>query len=103
MQPNPSAQKKLIQECQRGERLAQRLLFKKFYSLGMRLCLRYTANQEEAKEMLNDGFFKILTNIKQFDLNLPFIPWLKTVLIHSAIDYHRRKKTFRYKIILLWD
>ncbi len=99
MQPNPSSLIQLLEECQRGERLAQRMLFKEFYNFGINLCLRYATNKQEAQEMLNDGFFKVLTKIDQFDLNFPFRPWLKTVLIHAAIDYHRRKKVLLFKAI----
>jgi len=99
MQPNPSNLLQLLEGCQRGERLAQRMLFKEFYSFGMNLCMRYAANHQEAQEMLNDGFFKVLTKIDQFDPKFPFHPWLKTVLIHSAIDYHRRKKMMLFKEI----
>lgn len=99
MQPNSSNLLKLLEGCQRGERLAQRMLFKEFYSFGMNLCMRYAANYQEAQEMLNDGFFKVLTKIDQFDAKFSFLPWLKTVLINSAIDYHRRKKMMQFKDI----
>ena len=99
MQSNPSNLIQLLEGCQRGERLAQRMLFKEFYSFGMSLCLRYATNKQEAQEMLNDGFFKVLTKINQFNLAYPFRPWLKTVLIHAAIDYHRRKKMLLFKEI----
>lgn len=99
MQTKDSQLKLILEGCRRGERLAQRMLFQQFYSYGMSLCLRYATNKEEAQEMLNDGFFKVLTKINKYNPAFPFRPWLKTVLVHAAIDYHRRKKKFFTKEI----
>jgi RNA polymerase sigma-70 factor (ECF subfamily) len=86
--------KLILEGCKRQERLAQRLLFQRFYNFGMGLCMRYAANKEEAQEMLNDGFYKVFTKIDQYKMEFPFSPWLRTVIVHAAIDYHRRKKAF---------
>ncbi len=94
MQTDKTTIDKLVEGCKQGNRSAQRKLFQQFFSYGMKICLRYAANREEAEEMLSDGFFRVLTKIGQYDSAYPFLPWLKTVLINTAINYNRRKKGF---------
>ena len=82
---------KLIRACQRGDRAAQRQLYEANYSWGLNLCLRYARDREEAREMLNDGFLKVFTRLDRWQQHKPFRPWLKTVLVHTAIDHYRRR------------
>lgn len=58
----------------------------------MSICLRYADNRDEAAEILNDGFMKIFTNIRQFDLSKPLKPWLRKVMINTAINRYRQKQ-----------
>ena len=76
--------------CQRGRSGSQRKLYEHFYGYAMSICLRYTHCREEAAEILNDTFFKVLTQVDHYDPAYPFRPWLRRILINTAIDYHRR-------------
>ena len=40
--------KKLIEACLKGDSLAQKRLFKKYYNLMFAICLRYTNDQDNA-------------------------------------------------------
>ena len=82
----------LIEGCLRGHRESQKLLYQKFYSYGMSISLRYAANHDEASEILNDGFMKIFSNLKKFDLSRPFKPWLSKILVNTAIDHYHKKQ-----------
>lgn len=87
--------KTVIAACKQGDEQAQHQLYKELYNYGMSICIRYANQREEAYEMLNDGFYKIFTKIHQYDSDLPFRPWFKVVMVHAAIDYHRRRKEFQ--------
>lgn len=80
----------ILQGCLRGSRNSQRKLYEYFYGYAMNVCLRYSKNREEAVEVLNDAFLKVFTKLGQYDPEYPFRGWLRRILIHSAIDYHRR-------------
>jgi RNA polymerase sigma-70 factor (ECF subfamily) len=58
----------------------------------MSICLRYTSQREEARSMLNMGFFKILKNLKKFDLNTSFGSWIHRIMVNTLIDEYRKKK-----------
>ena len=71
---------------------SQKLLYEEFYAYGMSICLRYADTRDEAAVILNDGFMKIFTNIKQFDLSKPLKPWLRKVIVNTAINHYRQKQ-----------
>ncbi|HFA48409.1 MAG TPA: RNA polymerase sigma factor [Bacteroidetes bacterium] len=80
----------LVKAVQNGNKAGQRKLYELYYSYGMSICLRYAANKEEAQEILNDSFYKVFTKIDQYNQARPFKQWFRAILIHSAIDYHRK-------------
>ena len=82
----------LITGCQKKYRESQELLYRTFYGYGMSICLRYVDNREEAAEILNDGFMKIFTNIGKFEQDKPFKPWLRQILVNTAINHYRKEQ-----------
>ena len=59
----------------------------------MSICLRYSDNRDDAAEILNDGFMKIFSNLKTFDLSKPFKPWLRKIIVNTAINrYHQKQR-----------
>lgn len=66
------------------------MLYEKYYAYGIGICYRYAYNKEEALEILNDSFLKVFENIDNYDPDQPFMPWFKKIIIHKAIDYHRK-------------
>ncbi len=80
----------LIDGCRRGRRSSQMKLYEMYFSYAMAVCLPYARSREEAEEMVNDGFLKVFTKIDQYDEQQPFKPWLRKIMVHTAIDYHRK-------------
>ena len=65
-----------------------------FYSYAMAICLRYAYTKTDASEILNDSFLKVFNNIDGFDEGLPFKPWLRKIVVNTAIDYYRKNAKF---------
>ncbi len=82
--------KQLIVDCTHNKRESQKALYKHFYSYCMGICMHYARNREDAVEMMNDGFLNVFTYIRKFDLNRPFKPWLKRIMVNSAIDHLKK-------------
>jgi len=84
---------KIIKGCQQRQRDSQKELYEKFYAYGMSITLRYADSRDQGVEILNDSFMKVFENIRKFDSERPFKPWLRRIIINTAIDhYHRNKK-----------
>ncbi len=64
-----------------------------FYAYGMSITLRYADSRNQAASILNDAFMKVFTNIKDFDTDRPFKPWLRQIIVNTAINhYHKNQK-----------
>lgn len=83
----------LIAGCLQGNRKSQEKLYQRFYAYGMSVCLRYTDTEDEAIEVLNDGFMKVFTKLDTFDAQKPFQSWFRRILVNTAINhYHKYEK-----------
>jgi RNA polymerase sigma-70 factor, ECF subfamily len=85
----------VLSACIAGNHQAQRFLFKKFFSYSKSICLRYTSCNEEAEDVLNEGFLKVFNNLKTYDPTYPFKAWLRTLMVNTAISYNRKYKKHR--------
>ncbi|AQG80038.1 RNA polymerase sigma factor [Spirosoma montaniterrae] len=82
----------VIRACRANDPRAQRTLFKQFFGYAKSICLRYTASVEEAEDVLNEGFLKAFQNLNNYDENLPFKAWLRTILVNTAISHYRKNQ-----------
>jgi RNA polymerase sigma factor (sigma-70 family) len=81
----------LIQGCKRSDRDSQRLLYQHYYSYALSICIRYSRNIPEAKEVVNDGFMKVFAKIDQYNNDSPFKGWLRKIMINTSIDQYRKE------------
>lgn len=85
---------RILEGCKKENRNCQRALYELYYGYGLSIGLRYAHNREEAVEILNDAFIKVFSKLHQYNIEQPFKPWFRRILIHSAIDYHRAQHKF---------
>lgn len=88
----------LIKSCIEGKRQAEYELFKLCYPYLMSICIRYTRNQHKAKEVLNLGFYKILSNLNKFEQQSPIKPWIRKIMINTLINEFKKEKLHSQKI-----
>jgi RNA polymerase sigma-70 factor (ECF subfamily) len=86
----------LIDECKQFNRLAQQLLYNKYAPAMKGLCYRYVNDWELVKDILQEGFIKVFSNIRQYEGKGPFESWIKRIFINTAISYLRKQKNNRY-------
>lgn len=79
----------LLRGCLDENREAQRKLYRLFYGYAMSICIRYSKDAEEAKDVLNDGFLKVFTKLQQYDSKKPFKGWVRRIMINTALDNYR--------------
>ena len=84
--------RQLLKDCARGDRRAQFQLYKRCYSVLMGVCMRYKKNEEDAAEVLNQGFLKILNNIDKYREEVPFEAWIRRIMINTVIDEFRKNR-----------
>lgn len=85
-------QPQLIKDCINRNRRSEYELYKLTYSYLMSISIRYTRNQDLAKEYLNVGFLKILSNLEKYKEEIPFKAWIRKIMINTLIDEYRKQK-----------
>lgn len=86
----PLDETELIRACIRQERWAQQLLYEEYYSRMMGLCLRYAGSQDEALDILHEGFIKVFNHIGKYQPGTSLSAWIRRIIVNTAIDYYRR-------------
>ncbi|HMC84045.1 MAG TPA: sigma-70 family RNA polymerase sigma factor [Chitinophagaceae bacterium] len=93
--------KNIIEGCLKNDRKAQELLYKQFYSPMISICLRYTRNEEDALEVLHNGFLKVFKHLATYDTaKASLYTWIKTIMVNSAIDFIRSRQKFKTQVEL---
>ena len=89
-----------IRGCALNNRESQKKLYSSFYGYAMSICHRYTNHEEDATEILNDGFLKVFVEIYRFkpaytDTINSFKGWIRKIMIYTAIDHFRKNMKHR--------
>ena len=79
----------LIDLCLAGESLAQKHLYDRFSPTMFGVCLQYSKNHEEARDILQEGFIKVFRKLKQFKGKGSFEGWMRRIFINTALERYR--------------
>jgi RNA polymerase sigma factor (sigma-70 family) len=82
----------IVKKCVKGDRKAQHELYKIFYSKMMGVCYKYSNNAEDAKDLLQDGFVKVYSNLKKYNFEGSLEGWIRRIMVNTAIDHFRKNK-----------
>lgn len=86
----------LILACQRQEEWAIRKVYEENYGMMMSVCLRFAGGENDALDLLHDGYIKVIKNFNKFQAGTSLVSWLHRVMVNSCIDHYRkmsRRKT----------
>ena len=86
----------IVKQCVKGDRKAQRELYKTFYGKMMSVCYRYSNNSEDAKDILQDGFVKVFGNLKKYNFTGSLEGWIRRIIVNTAIDHYRKHKNVHF-------
>jgi RNA polymerase sigma-70 factor (ECF subfamily) len=84
--------KGLADKCKAGDRAAMRILYERFYSPMLGVCLRYAANYADAEDFVQDGFIKVFNDIHSFKGSGSLEGWIRRVIINSVLMKLRKAK-----------
>jgi RNA polymerase sigma factor (sigma-70 family) len=80
---------KIINGCLKGDRRSQELLYKMFSTRMFGLCLQYADNQDDAADILQEGFIKVFRKLEQFRGKGSFEGWIRRIMINTAFERYR--------------
>jgi RNA polymerase sigma factor (sigma-70 family) len=81
----------LIENCINGNRKSQKQLYDMYSPKMFSVCLRYSKNQMDAEDVLQDGFVKLFNNLHRFRGEGSFDGWVRRIFVNTAIEHIRRK------------
>lgn len=86
-----------VEACGRNSRESQKIIYSSFYGYAMAICDRYAGNQDDAIEVLNDGFLKVFREIHHYrpayaDVISSFKGWLRKIMVYTSIDHFRKNQ-----------
>ena len=79
----------LLKECKRGKSGSQEELYRRFAAAMYGLCLQYASNDEDAQDILQEGFIKVFTNLYQVKNPAALPGWIRRVMINTALERYR--------------
>jgi RNA polymerase sigma factor (sigma-70 family) len=93
--PNRQQLIDIINGCVKAKRESQKELYKLYYGFAIGICMRYCHNQDDAIEIVNDGYLKIFKTIDSFsprheNVEASVMGWVKKIMIYTAIDHYRK-------------
>lgn len=84
------AEEQLIQLCLKNDRKAQKNLYDRYSRKMMGVCLRYAGDTELAKDMLQDGFIRVFTNLTAFQNSGSFEGWMRRIIVNTCLEHLRK-------------
>lgn len=85
----------IVEACTRKERWAQQQVYEAYYGAMMGTCLRYSNNDQEAFDILQEGFIKVFRHIAKYQPGTSLFSWIKRIMVNTAIDYYRKENRRR--------
>jgi RNA polymerase sigma factor (sigma-70 family) len=87
----PVSEEELVKGCLRRDPRCEEELYSRYCRRMYALCLRYARHEAEAQDMLQDGFIRVFEKLKGFRGDGSLEGWVRRIMVHTAIDVHRRK------------
>jgi len=79
----------IIKGCAKNNPMSQKELYDTFSGKMFGVCLRYSNNQEDAQDILQDGFVKIFEKIGQYQGKGSFEGWMRRIMVNTALERYR--------------
>lgn len=87
---------KLKRKFIRGNKKAFDTIYSSFSDAMYAICLRYSKDNDEAADILQDAFIKVYEKRKSFNPEYPLASWIKKIVVNTAIDHYNKSKKFIY-------
>lgn len=94
-QGNYMSEQRLILACKQGKLWARKEVYEQYAPTMMALCRRYVSDIEDAKDVLQEGFLKVFTEIGQYTGTGSFGGWIRRIFVNTALDFIRKRNRLK--------
>ncbi|MFA4851765.1 MAG: sigma-70 family RNA polymerase sigma factor [Bacteroidales bacterium] len=82
-------EKELVKRCLKNEPVAQDLLYRRYASKMLGVCLRYTKNRMEAEDILQEGYIKVFKYLGTYKFDGSLEGWIRRIMVNTAINLYK--------------
>jgi RNA polymerase sigma factor (sigma-70 family) len=93
-------ERELVDGCIGNDRRAQEAFYRRFFPEMMRMCRRYTRDEELAIEIVNNGLLRVFKKIHTFAFKGSLEGWVRRLVYHSMADHYRNNARYLHFLVL---
>lgn len=94
-------EQEILQGCINNHTAAQQQLYDAYNAKMLALCYRYARNKDDAEDMLQEGFIKVFTQIKQYRGEGALEGWVRRIMVHTCINNLKKNKKFNESVDII--
>jgi len=79
----------LLKDCRRGRAKSQETLYRRFAGAMYGLCLQYSSCEEDAQDIMQEGFVKVFRKLDQVKNPSALPGWIRRIMINTALEKYR--------------
>lgn len=84
--------RQLVLRCRNREEDAFRVLLGRYEAYIYTICSRMTGSRQDALEMVQEAMIRAVLGLDRYQINRPFKPWLRQVVVNTGINFLRRRE-----------
>ncbi len=92
-------EQELVEACVRNDRRGQEEFYRRFFPTMLRMCLRYTHDEDRAMEIVNNGFLRVFKKIHTFGFRGSLEGWVRRLVYHSVADYFKSHAKYLHFLV----
>ena len=85
----------LVEQCKKGDRRAQKLVYDSLSGKMFAVCLRYMGDRDSAADILQDGFVTLFTKLDSYSGEGSFEGWARKIFVNTALMSLRKKDVLK--------
>jgi len=89
----PPEEMELFRRLQSGDVDAVRILFEEYRPRVYRVCLHYTGNAEDARDIVQETFVRAFRAVGQFRGDSTLATWLTRIAMNLCLNFRRDRRT----------
>jgi RNA polymerase sigma factor (sigma-70 family) len=91
----------MLNGCLKNQATAQQALYERYSPKMLAVCYRYARNRDDAEDMLQEGFIKVFTQIRQFRQEGHLEGWIRRIIVHTCINILKKNKKFANSVDII--
>jgi len=98
LEPKSLAIEQILHACIAGDSQAQKIIYERFAENMFRHCYRYVKNEQDAEDVLVNGFLKVYDNLEKFEYRgeRSLQAWVKRIMINESLMFLRKNRKINF-------